>query len=342
MMATMNRTLTAPTALAHTGSTHATVGGGSGLAGLPGLEGLTVLERGWLSSNNVLIHPADGEPGAVLVDTGHVNHVEQTCALVAQALGGSALASIVNTHLHSDHCGGNAALQAAHGAPIRVAPGMAEPVRAWDPARLTYEATGQRIARYGAQGELPRDGAFVAGGRHWEVLRAPGHDPDSVMLFDRAAGVLISADALWEHGFGVVFPEVAGEPGFDDVGQVLDLIASLPVRVVIPGHGRPFTDVAGAIDRARARLAGFRADPLRHARHAARVLIKYHLMEERAQAVDAFRSWADATPLLRGLWERHGRGTHASTGDWALAHAMDLTASGALQRQDQRLLDGAG
>jgi glyoxylase-like metal-dependent hydrolase (beta-lactamase superfamily II) len=339
MITPMNRTVAASTDPAVASRKPDETSGGPGLAGL---AGLTVLERGWLSSNNVLIHPAAGEPGAVLVDTGHVNHVEQTCALVARALGGSALACIVNTHLHSDHCGGNAALQAAHGAQIRVAPGMAEPVRAWDPARLTYEATGQRIARYGAQGELPRDGTFVAGGRHWEVLGAPGHDPDSVMLFDRAAGVLISADALWEHGFGVVFPEVAGEPGFDDVGQVLDLIASLPVRVVIPGHGRPFIDVAGALDRARARLTGFRADPLRHARHAARVLIKYHLMEERAQPVDAFRAWAEATPLLQGLWERHGRGTHASTGDWALAHAMDLTASGALHRQDEQLLDGAG
>jgi hypothetical protein len=72
------------------------------------------------------------------------------------------------------------------------------------------------------------------------------------------------------------------------------------------------------------------------------VLIKYHLMEERAQPVAAFHAWAEATPLLQGLWERHGRGTHASTGDWALAHAMDLTASGALHRQDEQLLDGAG
>jgi len=32
----------------------------------PSLTGLTVLERGWLSSNNILIHAAEGEPGAVL------------------------------------------------------------------------------------------------------------------------------------------------------------------------------------------------------------------------------------------------------------------------------------
>jgi glyoxylase-like metal-dependent hydrolase (beta-lactamase superfamily II) len=58
-----------------------------------------------------------------------------------------------------------------------------------------------------------------------------------VMLFDRAHGVLLSADALWENGFGLIFPEIAGEPGFDDMHAVLDLIATLPVQVVVPGHG---------------------------------------------------------------------------------------------------------
>ena len=50
---------------------------GPGRSGDP-LAGLTVLQRGWLSSNNVLIHPAPGEPGAVLVDASHVNHAAPT------------------------------------------------------------------------------------------------------------------------------------------------------------------------------------------------------------------------------------------------------------------------
>jgi glyoxylase-like metal-dependent hydrolase (beta-lactamase superfamily II) len=42
------------------------------------------------------------------------------------------------------------------------------------------------------------------------VLAAPGHDPHMVMLFNRERGILISADALWEHGFGAIFPEIEG------------------------------------------------------------------------------------------------------------------------------------
>jgi len=295
------------------------------------LAGLTVLQRGWLSSNNVLIHPAPGEAGAVLVDASHVNHAEQTCALVAHALDGQRLTRLVNTHLHSDHCGGNAALKAAHGMPISVAPGMLPVVKAWDQQRLTHDRSGQRCAPFLADDELRLDQALRAGGRDWEVIAAPGHDPDSVMLFDRVHGVLISADALWENGFGVVFPEVEGEPGFDDVRRVLELIATLPVRVVIPGHGAPFTDVAGALARAHSRLASFQTDPARHARHALRVLVKYHMMEEQSQPLDALRDWASATPLLQALWDRYGRPTGTTVRDWAAGLIQEMVAGGVLR-----------
>ena len=47
-------------------------------------SGVVVLERGWLSSNNVVIC---GETGAAVVDSGYWLHAEQTVALVAGATG---------------------------------------------------------------------------------------------------------------------------------------------------------------------------------------------------------------------------------------------------------------
>jgi glyoxylase-like metal-dependent hydrolase (beta-lactamase superfamily II) len=307
----------------------------------PALSGLTVLERGWLSSNNLLIHPAEGEAGAVLVDTSHVNHAPQTLALVRHALRGQPLARIVNTHLHSDHCGGNAALRAAFGAPVSVPPGLARVVREWDTTRLNYDDIGQRYARFEADGELVAGEVLRAGGRAWEVLAAPGHDPDSVMLFDRAHGVLVSADALWEDGFGVVFPELVGESGFEEAAAVFTLIESLPVQVVIPGHGAPFTDVAGALARARSRLAGQRADPARHARHAVKVLVKYHLMEQGRQTRVDFSRWAAHTPFLATVWARHGRARAESPLAWAEAFLGELAAAG-LARVNQEWVEDAG
>jgi glyoxylase-like metal-dependent hydrolase (beta-lactamase superfamily II) len=303
------------------------------------LNGLTVLERGWLSSNNVVIHAAGDEPGAVLVDTGHVVHAEQTVALVRHALRGQRLHRIVNTHLHSDHCGGNAALQRAFGAPITVPPGHADAVAAWDTMRLTHESTGQRSERFVHAATLAPGGHVIAGGRRWDAIAAPGHDPFSLMLFDAAHGVLISADALWENGFGVVFPEIDGAPGFGDVGATLDAIGRLPVRVVIPGHGAPFTDVQAALGRARSRLAGFQQAPARHARHAVKVLIKYHVMEERRLHRDALLRWIDATPDLQSLWQRFGAAHGASPASWCERFVDELVQQGALARDGDDVVD---
>jgi hypothetical protein len=144
---------------------------------------------------------------------------------------------------------------------------------------------------------------------------------------------------MWENGFGVVFPEVAGEPGFDDVARVLDLIESLPVQLVVPGHGAPFTDAAAALTRARSRLAAFQADPARHVRHAAKVLIKYHLMEERQMPYESVLAWAAATPLLQGMWQRKGRNDARSPESWAAGFVDELVASGALARHEGVVLD---
>ncbi len=302
----------------------------------PALAGIQVFERGWLSSNNVLV---PDEAGATLIDTGHLNHAEQTLALVRHALAGQPLTRIVNTHLHSDHCGGNATLQRAFGAAVFVPEASAAAVRAWSSEGLTFDPSGQRCERFMLQGTIRAGDVIAAGGRHFEVIEAPGHDPESTILFDADRGLLISADALWENGFGVVFPELEGEPGFDDVAAVLDAIERLPVQLVVPGHGAPFTDVGGALARSRARLAAFIAEPRRHARHGAKVLMKYHLMEVREQPLAELRDWATNTPLFCAVWAAHGRQEADSAGEWAERLVDELVAIAALRRIEARVVD---
>ena len=301
------------------------------------MRGLTVLERGWLSSNNVLL--AD-EGGAVLVDSGHCTHAEQTVARVRHALDGAALTRVVNTHLHSDHCGGNAALQRAFGAKVFIPPGQWRCALDWDDDALSYRPTQQTCERFVPQGTVVPGEVLRIGRRAWQVLAAPGHDPHSVVLFDDTQGVLISADALWENGFGVVFPELAGEPGFDDVGATLALIERLGARWVIPGHGAPFVDVPGALQRARSLLERLRADPKRHARHAAKVLIKFHLMEVREQSLARLQLWAGDTPYLRRLWRVLGHPAR-SLHRWCEQLVGELVAAGALHLRDGVVHDGA-
>ncbi|MDP1692814.1 MAG: MBL fold metallo-hydrolase [Burkholderiaceae bacterium] len=302
----------------------------------PALHGLTILERGWLSSNDVLLHGQDS--GAWLVDSSHVLHGAQTVALLRQTLRGAPLRGIVNTHLHSDHCGGNAAVQRAFGCTITVPPGQWAAVQAWDEDALSYRLTGQRCERFVADACLQPGQTLEVGGRRWWALAAPGHDPHSIVLFDDREGVLISADALWENGFGIVFPELEGEAAFDDVAQTLELIDTLDARWVIPGHGAPFTDAAGALQRARRRLDGFRADPARHSRHAIKVLIKYHLLEEQQQPWSDFLAWFTEVEMCRAIWDAlgHPKGTMPAFAEHLVA---ELVASGALGRRDALLLN---
>jgi glyoxylase-like metal-dependent hydrolase (beta-lactamase superfamily II) len=304
----------------------------------PALQGLTVLERGWLSSNNVIVHPQGDDDGAWLIDSGHVVHAAQTVALVRHALGDQPLARVLNTHLHSDHCGGNAALQQAFGVPVVIPPGLADAVQAWDLGRLGHDDFGQR-ERFSIATTLAAGDRFRVGGRDWEALPAPGHDPHSLMFFDAAHGVLLSADALWANGFGLVFPELVGEQGFDDVGQVLDAIEALPVQVVVPGHGAPFTDVAAALQRARSRLAAYVADPPRHARHALKVLLKYHLMEVREEPLAGLLQWAAEAPMVGRLWQRFPPRGVAAVEDWIEQTVTELVEAGALRPEGALIRD---
>jgi glyoxylase-like metal-dependent hydrolase (beta-lactamase superfamily II) len=290
---------------------------------------VAVFERGWLSSNNILLHGADGEH-ATLIDTGHVAHAEQTLALVRHGLRpGQTLARIVNSHLHSDHCGGNAALAREFDARIVIPPGDADAVARWDEDRLTYRLTGQRCERFAFHTLMRPGDSFGVGARTWQAHAAPGHDPHSLVLFDADDAVLISADALWENGFGVVFPELDGVNAFEQVAATLALIESLRPRLVIPGHGAPFADVTGALQRARSRLAAFRAQPERHARHGIKALAKYHLLEIGSQPLDELQDWFAVTPVALQVWRRLGEPA-GSPSAWGGQLVAELAAGGAV------------
>ncbi len=286
---------------------------------------MRVFERGWLSANNILF--VDGDDTA-LVDTGYVTHAPQTLALVESGLGGRALRRLVNTHLHSDHCGGNAVLQQRWQPRTLIPAAEAEAVRAWDVDALSYRATGQQCDRFGFDGVLQDGDALRLGGIDWQVVAAPGHDPHAVMLYAPQERILISGDALWENGFGVIFPELDGESGFVEQAAVLERIAMLDARVVIPGHGRPFANVAAALERAGGRLAYLRADAGRNATHAVKVLVKFKLLEQQRMPREALLAWMTQAPLMQRIRARFMSGQDmAEILDRMLA---SLAAGGAL------------
>jgi glyoxylase-like metal-dependent hydrolase (beta-lactamase superfamily II) len=82
------------------------------------------------------------------------------------------------------------------------------------------------------------------------MIATPGHSPSHVCLWDASERLLISGD----HLLPTITPHIDYRRGEDEdpLGQFLDSldrIEELDPALVLPGHGRPFTDGA-----ARARV----------------------------------------------------------------------------------------
>jgi glyoxylase-like metal-dependent hydrolase (beta-lactamase superfamily II) len=258
---------------------------------------LKVLERGWLSANNIL--GLDGDE-ASLIDTGYVTHAPQTVALVREALGGKRLTRVINTHSHSDHIGGNAALQRAFGCAIHVPEGMAGWISAWDEEALLLSTADQAAEPFRIDATLAPGDRFVFGGLEWQALAAPGHDDACLIFHAPDARLLISADALWREGFGILFAEVMGTGGgLAKQRATLEAIARLPVDAVIPGHGAPFVEVDEALATAFARLAAFEEDGIRMARNAIRAGITFRLLAERRVSLEWLTRQMADVPLYQ-------------------------------------------
>jgi len=290
--------------------------------------GLTVLERGWLSANQAVFRAAGAAP-ATVVDTGFCGHAEQTLALVDRALAGEPLGRIVNTHLHSDHCGGNAALQQRGGVETWIPSPSLAAVRHWDEEALSYRRTDQPCPRYTAERALVPGQCITLGQASWQIHAAPGHDMDAVMLFEPQTRTLIAGDALWEERLAIIFPELVGEDGFGPTRATLSLIERLAPRTVLPGHGRPFDDVARALAASRERISAFERHPERHAQHAARALLMFHLLEVRQARFEDLVAWMLGAPIYRTVALRAGLDEPASTA-WARSQVQRLIDDGVL------------
>lgn len=256
---------------------------------------LCVLERGWLSANNIL--GFDGDE-ATLIDSGYVAHAGQTVDLVLHALQGRQLKRLINTHAHSDHIGGNAAVQATFGCTVTVPAGLHATIAEWDENALLLSPLGQQGARFQHDALISAGDQFVMGGLTWTALAVPGHDMEALAFHNPEKRLLISGDALWENGFGVVFPELLGEAdGLASTRATLEMLARLPVDGVIPGHGAPFADFDTALDRAFRRLDVFAADIDKLAWHAIKVIASFAMMEKRSLPREAFAAFLLGLPF---------------------------------------------
>ncbi len=154
--------------------------------------------------------------------------------------------TVLNSHTHYDHVGGNAEFERvlATTTPYTTANQRGFPNRELaDEASPTAFCTGPpagldpatwHTRPWSSTGTV-RDGSRIdLGGRVLEVLRVPGHTPDSLVLLDRKAGLLWTGDTFYAAPIWLYVPETDLGAYQKSVDRLVKLAPSL--RKLLAGH----------------------------------------------------------------------------------------------------------
>jgi len=157
----------------------------------------------------------------------------------------------------------------------------------------------------------------------------------ALVFYNPEHGILISGDALWEHGFGFVMPPELEPAALPATRATLESIAALDISVVVPGHGEPFADVGAALERAFKRVEAFETDSRRIARHALKVILAFALLDRQRLPLHDLPAYFARVGIYRDFNARFFRLPPPDFAAWLIG---DLTKSGAARCEAGYLL----
>lgn len=187
-------------------------------------------EQGMMDSNTYVI---PGNPG-VIIDPGNARFLPALLhAMKQDGIEPEAIGTVLNTHLHGDHCGANEAFKEFSRARIALHP-MQE---------KNYNTVVVEAARFfGAEpdefawDDVIEGDTFTVGDLVLDMLPSPGHSPDSVCWFLREDKLLVCGDVIFQQNTGRT--DLPGGSG-EQLKTSIERLSQLVIEGLFPGHMGP-------------------------------------------------------------------------------------------------------
>jgi glyoxylase-like metal-dependent hydrolase (beta-lactamase superfamily II) len=190
-----------------------------------------------------------GKDKALLFDTG--NGIDSIHLLVKELT--SLPVTVLNSHTHYDHIGGNADFENILAMDTAYTQGNAD--NGWSHDRVRREVTTEAICLDNIPGfdtaayairpfkitEPIKDHHTAdLGERNLEVISSPGHTPDAIALLDKKHGLLWTGDMFYEATIWLYFPGTDLDAYEKSIARFAELAPSL--NKVHPAHNFPIAD----------------------------------------------------------------------------------------------------
>jgi len=221
------------------------------------LKDLFFIERGYLNGNHFVYRAKS----PILIDTGYISDFNETEKLITRlGVNLSDVSLIINTHTHCDHIGGNQVIQQKSGCDIALHKVGRYFIDAQDDWSTWWRYYDQEAEFFKCTQTLD-DGDIIAIGPHeFQIIYTPGHASDGIVLYNIQEKVLISSDTLWESDMAVMTLRVEGSTALFRMQESLQKLESLDVKMIYPGHGRPFSDMKKAILKCKEKIQRYLLD----------------------------------------------------------------------------------
>jgi glyoxylase-like metal-dependent hydrolase (beta-lactamase superfamily II) len=199
----------------------------------------------WQEAISYLI---EGDKKALLLDTGNgIDNIAKVVKFLTKKP-----VSVLNSHSHYDHVGGNYAFENIYGLNTQF---TIDRQKGHENARISIEASQQALCKPLPNGmtqenhigrpyqisQFIDDGhIFDLGNRQLQIVHTPGHTPDALVLIDEKNGLMFTGDSYYSGPIWLYAPET----NLTQYQKSLALMIqkSQGIKYLLPAHNIPLAD----------------------------------------------------------------------------------------------------